>query len=595
GEREEDINSILNKFNFKMSKIMNDNGEQRESENGGGHKPSFATVVNGAIEVRSTPKLNFRAMVNPDKVEHSDFILPIAAINAVKHKFDNTLVGFFVGKKVAFLLVKNYVMNTWNKFGFEKAMCDDDGVFYFKFTSSNGLEQVLEQGPWLIRNTPLILTKWTPNMSISKDQVTKVPVWVKLHKVSIVAFSEDGLSLIVTQVRTPIMLDAVTSAMCIEAWGRVGYARALIEISADKELKKEVIMVIPQVVDEVVTHTLENIRVEYEWQPHICLDCHVFGHSNDQCPKRIPEKVSSAAEKNPMYQPVQKPGANATSTGDKSLSGERSNGVKLQNLFKKLNEITTIVEPEITSIKGTSVKGKAGTIEEPTIHVEKECDDSDTKVEEVFTEENPSMSKPKGASTPYDNLGLDVEWGFMLSWVSYYFGVKCGYCNRQAERRALWMELRAHKITVCGFPWILMGDFNVALNMEDTYAGSSSMNSAMCEFKDCVSDIEIMDVTSSGIHFTWNQKPKGGGGSLKSLILLKKPLRKLLRDQGNLHERVNSLRIELDMVQKAVDSNPDDPFLREEACAYVQAFNEAILDEERFLKQKSQSGMASGG
>ncbi|GJS10956.1 protein LAZ1 [Tanacetum coccineum] len=69
--------------------------------------------------------------------------------------------------------------------------------------------------------------------------------------------------------------------------------------------------------------------------------------------------------------------------------------------------------------------------------------------------------------------------------------------------------------------------------------------------------------------------------------LLKKPIRKLLQDQGNLHDRVNSLRIELDIVQKALDANPADPILREEECVYVQAFNEAKLDEERFLKQKA--------
>ncbi|GJV41691.1 hypothetical protein Tco_1420131 [Tanacetum coccineum] len=42
-----------------------------------------------------------------------------------------------------------------------------------------------------------------------------------------------------------------------------------------------------------------------------------------------------------------------------------------------------------------------------------------------------------------------------------------------------------------------------------------------------------------------------------------------------------------DIVQKALDANPADPILREEECVYVQAFNEAKLDEERFLKQKA--------
>ncbi|GKF72670.1 hypothetical protein Tco_0208784 [Tanacetum coccineum] len=145
---------------------------------------SFSSVVNA---MKPTSKLNFRPLFNEDKVEESYFVLPMAVVAAIKHKFDNTLV-----------------------------MRDDEGVHFFKFDSSDGVEHVLQQGPWMIRNTFIILNKWTPNLSLAKDEVTKVPVWVKLHRVPLVAYSEDGLSLIASQVGTPIMLDAFTSAMCEE-------------------------------------------------------------------------------------------------------------------------------------------------------------------------------------------------------------------------------------------------------------------------------------------------------------------------------------------------------------------------------------------
>ncbi|GKD98938.1 methylenetetrahydrofolate reductase 1 [Tanacetum coccineum] len=189
--------------------------------------------------------------------------------------------------KVAFTLVKNYVMNTWAKFGFEKVMSDDEGMFYFKFNSTQGLEQVLERGPWLIRNIPIILTKWSPNMTLNKDEVTRVPVWVKMHKVPVVSYIADGLSIIATQIGNPLSLDAFTSKMCVETWGRIGCARALIEVSADKELKQEVIMAIPKGKNASDGHTMAKIPVEYEWKPPLCSDCHVFGHLLEQCPKKI--------------------------------------------------------------------------------------------------------------------------------------------------------------------------------------------------------------------------------------------------------------------------------------------------------------------
>ncbi|GJR79374.1 hypothetical protein Tco_0150159 [Tanacetum coccineum] len=91
-----------------------------------------------------------------------------------------------------------------------------------------------------------------------------------MHKVPIVAYYEDGLSLIATQIRRPIMLDAFTSEICVDPWGRHGFARALIEVSVEKELKQEVIMVVPNV--------------------------DVFGHSSEHCPKRIVETVQATTD-----------------------------------------------------------------------------------------------------------------------------------------------------------------------------------------------------------------------------------------------------------------------------------------------------------
>ncbi|GJR37696.1 retrovirus-related pol polyprotein from transposon TNT 1-94 [Tanacetum coccineum] len=380
---------------------------------------SFANVVSA-----STPKskLNFRTQFNEDKVEETDFVLPLAAVEVVKHKFDNTLVGFFVGQKVAFPLVKNYIMNTWSKFGVQKVMRDDEGVYYYKFDSPNGVDQVLQQGPWMIRNTPLILNKWTPNLSLAKDKVTKVPVWVKLHRVPVVAYSEDGLNLIASQVGTPLMLDAFTSTMCEEPWGRIRFMRALIEVSAEKDLKDNVIMAVP--LENGEGYSKENIRVEYEWKLPTCSDCRIFGHYTKKCPqrpvKRAPVVVKTTMEENndgfvkvnnrkskgkgPMnnqkknatgfkvgnnqnlrYQPV-KP----KSSDKKSDDDQQDNGIKLKNLFEKLNDITI---PVIVSSRGNEAENIFG----DTSKVTQFTEDSDSEVEETLIMET---KRTKGASTP---------------------------------------------------------------------------------------------------------------------------------------------------------------------------------------------------
>ncbi|GKA47981.1 zinc knuckle CX2CX4HX4C containing protein [Tanacetum coccineum] len=78
------------------------------------------------------------------------------------------------------------------------------GFLFIQFSCTTGLEGVLEHGPWLIRNAPFILRKWTLISKLLKEELTYVPVWIKVHGVHVSAFTEDGLSAIGTRLGTPL-------------------------------------------------------------------------------------------------------------------------------------------------------------------------------------------------------------------------------------------------------------------------------------------------------------------------------------------------------------------------------------------------------
>ncbi|GJW53824.1 hypothetical protein Tco_0097909 [Tanacetum coccineum] len=84
--------------------------------------------------------------------------------------------------------------------------------------------------------------------------------YVKLHSVHVTAFSKDGLSAIATKLGTPLMLDSYTSDMCMQSWGRSGYARAMIELRADVELKDNIVVAMPKIIRE--GFYICNVRVE---------------------------------------------------------------------------------------------------------------------------------------------------------------------------------------------------------------------------------------------------------------------------------------------------------------------------------------------
>ncbi|GJR35199.1 zinc knuckle CX2CX4HX4C containing protein [Tanacetum coccineum] len=125
--------------------------------------------------------------------------------------------------------------------------------FFFKFDSRAGLEAVLEGGPWLIRKSLIILKKWSMDTRLLKEELTRIPIWVKLHDVPIQVFEEEGISLIATFIGKPVMLDSYTSSMCNDSWGQSSFARCLIEVNFEADLVDVVTVGVPSLSREGFT------------------------------------------------------------------------------------------------------------------------------------------------------------------------------------------------------------------------------------------------------------------------------------------------------------------------------------------------------
>ncbi|GJY96415.1 protein LAZ1 [Tanacetum coccineum] len=312
--------------------------------------------------------------------------------------------------------------------------------------------------------------------------------------------------------------------------GRMGYARALIKVSAEKELKEEVIMAIPDVEAIILTNALNEL-------PNLL-----------RCEKNKPRSTF-------VYRPKISEPARTMET-----KSENIDLFKLKYQFDSLrNQDDTIMETEV----GDSSR----------LNKETTVNDSDS---ESGVEELEICSK------------VFRTWDWTSNASLYSKGCRIILSNNPSTRRTLWSDLEMHKLVTRGVPWTLMGDVNLALNLEDYSSSSSKLSSAISDFKDCVYNIEVMDFKEL-VSNAWNMSVEGHKmfQVVSKLKSLKKPFQKLLHDHGNLHDRVNKLRMELDPVQKALDLNPSDVCLREEEAIYVQAFVEAKLDEERFLKQKA--------
>nr|GEX65974.1 hypothetical protein [Tanacetum cinerariifolium] len=91
------------------------------------------------------------------------------------------------------------------------------------------------------------------------------------------------------------MLDYYTTDMCMQSLGRSNYARAMIELRADVELKDNIMDAIPKIIRD--GYYTCNIRVEYEWKPHRFACYKIFGHVLEECPKNIGVYVTNNLKK----------------------------------------------------------------------------------------------------------------------------------------------------------------------------------------------------------------------------------------------------------------------------------------------------------
>ncbi|GJR70179.1 zinc knuckle CX2CX4HX4C containing protein [Tanacetum coccineum] len=69
----------------------------------------------------------------------------------------NSLYGYFIGKRLAFPVMEWFVRNNWEKYGFKKVTMVK-GFFFFKFSSTEGVDSMLREGPWMILGVPIFLT-----------------------------------------------------------------------------------------------------------------------------------------------------------------------------------------------------------------------------------------------------------------------------------------------------------------------------------------------------------------------------------------------------------------------------------------------------
>ncbi|GKA49684.1 hypothetical protein Tco_0742757 [Tanacetum coccineum] len=216
-----------------------------------------------------------------------------------------------------------------------------------------------------------------------KEDVGTVPVWVKLHGVPVTTFNKDGLSVIATKLHTPLMLYSYTSDMCMQSWGSLSHARAMIELQW-KECPKN-----------IATGKTKNLK------------------KTRQTPKGIPvgQKMGFKPTKQ-VFQPVsKKPTANASINKKKNVEPAK----------EVMDLSTTLIVEKIDKIEKLIIEGKVTLVDDegkPLEKVASSCEyDSEDEVASVDNDMANFLAKKDG----YGTQSLLEQWTESYENVDYRY------------------------------------------------------------------------------------------------------------------------------------------------------------------------------
>ncbi|GJS95703.1 hypothetical protein Tco_0802671 [Tanacetum coccineum] len=108
---------------------------------------SYAGVASRSVKDQPNVNSNFRTLVADLVFVGVNIFIPSKVVEKVSTRFEHTLYGYFIGKRMAFPVVEYYARNNWVKHRLKRIMMNSKGFFFFKFDSWAGLEAVLEGGP----------------------------------------------------------------------------------------------------------------------------------------------------------------------------------------------------------------------------------------------------------------------------------------------------------------------------------------------------------------------------------------------------------------------------------------------------------------
>lgn len=200
--------------------------------------------------------------------------IPNSVIEKHRKSWEPFVIGQFYSDPPSQGTLHNIVNGIWSKQYLDIAVSKMEGfAFLFRIPNASTRSRVIKQKLWQIEGQTMFVDKWETGIVPEKPELTSAPIWLKLRKVPLQFFNEDGLERIAGLVGDPKYLHPMTANKT-----NLEVAKVFTVIDPRKPLPEAVNV-------QFQSGEISRVLVSCPWMPPVCETCKEVGHVSKRCPQ----------------------------------------------------------------------------------------------------------------------------------------------------------------------------------------------------------------------------------------------------------------------------------------------------------------------
>ncbi|CAL9248339.1 unnamed protein product, partial [Arabidopsis halleri] len=437
--------------------------------------------------------------------------IPNSVIENNRKSWECFVIGQFYSDPPSQGTLHNIVNGIWSKYYRDISVSKlDRNAFLFRIPNVSTRNHVINQRLWQIEGQTMFVAKWEPGLVPEKPALTSAPIWLELRNVPLQFFHEQGLERIAGLVGDPKFLHPSTANKT-----NLEVAKVFTIIDPRKPLPKAVNV-------QFDSGEIARILVSSPWMPPVCGHCKEIGHTQKRCSKAPVScsKCNSTVHLTESCPKLKTSGPQRRQQKKHSIKEVPSEILSNPQLKHQLLKGEASGLSVLNKTQASQVNEEIGS--ENSSEVEPDCSDTfssdhddDDGSEVVFEKFQTVLSKKQRKSVKVvviakslQMVSCEVLFPDAVDWIVVSFIYAS---NEEGLRQELWTEIvnMASSHSLIGKAWIVLGDFNQTLcPSEHSRPFTLNVDRKTREFRNCLLNADLSDLTFRGSSFTWWNKSK---------------------------------------------------------------------------------------